>query len=133
MAGSPQQSTGALIRRAAELLSRLIGLELALAREQTAAKARKAGTGAGLLAGAAVTALYGVAALLAGAVLGLAEAVPVWVAAAVVAAVLVAAVAVLAARGRRRIINASPFLPTEALDAVKADLHLMKGKARLGN
>jgi hypothetical protein len=132
-AGSSQQSTGALIRRAAELLSRLVRLELTLARAETAPKARKVVVGAGLLAGAGVTALYGVAALLAGGVLGLAEVVPVWAAAAIVAAVLIAAVTVLAVRGRRRVSAAAPLVPTRALESARADVDLLRRKARFAS
>ena len=85
--------------------------ELALARAEMTEKGKKAGVGAGLLGGGGLVALYGVAALLTAVVLGLAEAMPPWLAALIVAVVLFAVAGGLAISGRRQVAQASPPLP----------------------
>lgn len=122
-------STGDLVRQAAEQISRLVRDELALARAEMVSKGKRAGTGAGLLGGGGVVALYGVAALLAAVVLGLAEAVPPWLAALIVAVVLFAVAGVLALVGRRQIARGMPPVPREAARSVKADLDEVKERA----
>jgi hypothetical protein len=57
-------STAELVKLASEQISRLVREELALARTEMTAKAKRAGSGAGLFGGAGVVALYGAAALL---------------------------------------------------------------------
>src|SRR5690349_4305184 len=60
-----EQSTGELVQRASEQLSRLVRDELALAKAELAEKGRHAGIGAGLFGAGGVLALYGVGALIA--------------------------------------------------------------------
>ena len=89
-AGAQDGSTAELVRQAAEQISRLVRDELALARAEMTEKGKKTGVGAGLLGGGGLVALYGVAALLTAIVLGLAEAMPAWLAALIVAVLLFA-------------------------------------------
>ena len=112
-------STAELVRTAAEQISRLVRDELTLARAEIAEKAKKAGTGAGLLGGSGVIALYGLAALLAAAILGLAVAMPAWLAALIVAVLLFATAGVLALVGRRELEHAKPPVPEETMRSVK--------------
>jgi len=112
-------STAELVRTAAEQISRLVRDELTLARAEIAEKAKKAGAGAGLLGGSGVIALYGLAALLAAAILGLAVAMPAWLAALIVAVLLFATAGVLALVGRRELEHAKPPVPEETMRSVK--------------
>jgi len=114
------RSTTELVRTAAEQISRLIRDELALARAEMTAKAKQAGVGAGLLGGGSLFAVYGVGALLFAIGLGLAEAMPAWLAALIVAVVLLAAAGMLAIAGRREVQQAGPPVPEETLESVKA-------------
>jgi hypothetical protein len=128
-AGASEASTGELVRQAAEQISRLVRDELALARAEMTEKGKKAGVGAGLLGGGGVVALYGVAALLTAIVLGLAEAMPAWLAALIVAVLLFAVAGGLAVFGRKEVKRAVPPVPQEAVHSVKADIDEVKERA----
>jgi VIT1/CCC1 family predicted Fe2+/Mn2+ transporter len=116
------RSTADLVKQASEQISRLIRDELRLAQMELAEKGKRAGIGAGLFGGAGLISLYGVAVLLAAAVIGLAEAMPAWLAALVVglALMVLAGVLVLVARGQFR--RATPAMPEQAMQSVKADI-----------
>ncbi|HZN17550.1 MAG TPA: phage holin family protein [Micromonosporaceae bacterium] len=117
-----EQSTAELIQRASEQITRLVRDELRLARAELSDKGRTAGIGLGLLGGGGVVAMYGVAALLTALVLGLAEAMPAWVAALLVGAVLLAVAGVLALVGRGRVREAAPPVPEETVASVRRDI-----------
>lgn len=119
-------SVADLVKQATEQMSRLVRDELKLARVEMAEKGRRAGMGAGLLRAGGMVALYGVGALLAAIGLGLAEAMPGWLAALIVAVVLFATAGVMALVGRRRISQAVPPVPAEAVRSVKADVDEVK-------
>ena len=65
-------STGELVQRLSAQLSELVRRELDLARTELATKGKRAGAGAGLAGAGGVVALYGVGALIASAIAGLA-------------------------------------------------------------
>jgi hypothetical protein len=116
------RSTADLVKLAAEQVSRLVRDELKLAQSELAEKGKRAGVGVGMFGVAGVVALYGVGALLAAAIIGLAAALPAWLAALIVGVVLLAAGGVLALVGRGQFKRAVPPAPTEAVRNVKADL-----------
>ncbi|MDQ7908142.1 phage holin family protein [Phytohabitans sp. ZYX-F-186] len=120
--------TGDLVRQAAEQISRLVRDELALARVEMVQKGKRAGTGAGLLGGGGVIALFGLAALLTAAGLALAEALPGWLSALIVAAALFAVAGVLALAGRRQVARGVPPVPREAAGSLRADLGEVREK-----
>jgi hypothetical protein len=122
-------STGELVRNAAEQISRLVRDELALAKAEMADKGKRAGVGAGLLGGGGVVALYGVAALIAALILGLAEGLPAWLAALIVGVVLLGAAGVMALVGRSRVREALPPVPEETVRSVRADIDEVKERA----
>lgn len=124
-----QASTADLVRDAAEQISRLVRDELALAKAEMTEKGKRAGVGAGLFGGGGLIALYGVAGLLTTVVLALAEAMPAWLAALIVTVVLFAVAAVLALLGRRHVQQATPPVPEQAIDSVKADIEQVKERA----
>jgi Flp pilus assembly protein TadB len=115
-------STAELVKQASEQISRLVRDELALARAEMTTKAKRAGTGAGLLGGAGVVALYGVAALLATVIMLLALAMPYWLAALIVAIVLFAVAGVMALVGRRQVRQVGAPMPEQAVDSIKTDV-----------
>jgi hypothetical protein len=122
-------STGELVRQAAEQISRLVRDELALAKAEMTAKGKRAGIGAGLLGGGGAVALYGVAVLIAAAILGLAEAMPAWLAALIVGVLLLGAAGALALVGRARVREALPAVPEETVRSVRADIDEVKERA----
>jgi len=117
-----EPSIADLVQRATEQTSRLVRDELRLAKLELAEKGKQAGAGAGLLGGGGLVALYGVAALLAALVLGLAEVMPGWLAALLVGVVLLLVAGVLAIAGRARVRRATPPVPEEAMDGLKRDI-----------
>jgi hypothetical protein len=118
-----QAATADLVKLAAEQISRLVRDELALARAELSGKARRFGTGAGLFGAAGIIAAYGVAVLVATAILLLALVLPAWAAALIVAVALLVVAGVMALVGRGELRNATPPTPEETLDSVKADVH----------
>ncbi|MEU3793235.1 phage holin family protein [Streptomyces fructofermentans] len=130
--GRPQdesRSVSELVGQATEQLSDLVRQEMRLAKEELAEKGRRAGRGGGLLAAAGAVAYVGLMALSVTAAAVLALVLPWWAAALVVTLVLLAAAGVLAAAGRSRLGRATPPLPEETLDSVRADVDEIKERA----
>ena len=125
-------STGELVTRLSEQMSTLVRDELALARAEMTEKGKRAGTGAGLLGGGGVLALYGVAGLITTAILGLSEVWAPWLAALVVSVVVFAVAGVLAVVGRAEVKRAAPPLPEKAKENVQADVETVKHAVREG-
>ena len=120
------KSVGELVRNLSEDLSRLVRDEIHLAQAEVGEKAKKAGIGIGAFGGAGVIALYGLGVLVAAAVLGLAAAVPAWLAALIVAVVLFVVAAAAALVGRKKLQQAAPPVPTRAIATTKADVAEIK-------
>jgi uncharacterized membrane protein YqjE len=127
-----QASTAELVKLAGEQISQLVREELALARAEMTAKAKRAGTGAGMFGAAGILALYGLAALLATLVIVLDLVLPLWLAALIVTVVLLAVAGVLALLGRGQVREATPPVPEQAVDSVRADVHTVTEAAREG-
>ncbi|MEU9474827.1 phage holin family protein [Streptomyces sp. NPDC048191] len=128
-AAGGRPSTGELVGRATEQLSRLLRQEVALAREELAEKGRRAGRGGGLLGAAGAVGYVGLIALAASATAALCAALPVWAAALTVAVALFVVAAVLAATGRAQLRRAAPPAPEEALGSVRADVEEIRERA----
>lgn len=123
-------STGQLIGQLTEQISRLVRDEARLAQAEVTQKAKKLGVGAGLFGGAGLVAFFGLAALVATAILGLAVVLPHWLAALIVALALFAVAGVLALVGKKDVAQGSPPVPTEAIAGVKTDIATVKESAR---
>jgi hypothetical protein len=93
-------------------------------------KSKRAGLGLGLVGAGGVLALYGIACLVAAAVLGLSNVVAAWLAALVVALMILAVAAVVALLGRQQTLRAAPPVPTETVVSLRADLDEVKESAR---
>ena len=120
-------STGELVRRLSTQLSELVRRELELARTELAAKGKRAGAGAGLAGAGGVIALFGVGALVAAAIAGLATILPVWLSALIVGVVLLLVAGVLALAGRSQLQRATPPVPEQAVQGVQDDVAAVKG------
>ncbi|WP_169950175.1 phage holin family protein [Microbispora sp. H11081] len=123
-------STGELVRRLSEDVSRLIRDELRLARLEMTRKGRRAGMGAGLLGAAGVVAFFGAGALVATAILALALVLPAWASALIIGVALLALAGLLALVGKEQVSRATPPTPDEAMRSLKADIDVMKESAR---
>lgn len=125
--GAAEPTLGALVHDLSTQIPELVRSELRLAQAELTQKGRRAGVGAGLLGAAGVTALYGVAVLLAAVVLALALVLPAWAAALVVALVLLAGAGLLALRGKGQVEQATPAAPERAIAGIKEDVETVKG------
>jgi hypothetical protein len=114
--------TGELVRQLSAQLSELVRRELELARDELTVKGKRAGAGAGLAGAAAVVALFGVGALVAAAIAGLATVVPVWLSALIVGLVLLLVAGALGLAGRGRLRRATPPVPEQAMQGVQEDV-----------
>lgn len=124
------RSVSELVEDATTQLSRLIRDELQLARVEMREKGKRFGLGAGLAGVAALLAFYGGAALVAAAVLGLTEVLPGWASALIVAGALLVVAAVLGLAGKKRVEEANPPIPREAVEGVREDIEVIKDRRR---
>ncbi|MET0929050.1 MAG: phage holin family protein [Aeromicrobium sp.] len=120
-----EASTGQLMTQAMEDISTLIRDELALAKQDLADSGKKVGMGAGLFGGAGVLALYGLGTLIATIILGIAEGLAPWIAAAIVTVALFAAAGVAALVGKGKISTVGQA-PAERAESIKADIDTVK-------
>ncbi len=121
---------GELVQDLSRQTSTLIRQEMRLAQAELAEKGRHAGKGAGMFGGAGVVALYGVGALIAAAILGLATVLEPWIAAAAIGAGLLLVAGILALTGKKELEEAGPPKPEQAIDSVQRDIETVKARAR---
>ncbi|HEX4833457.1 MAG TPA: phage holin family protein [Trebonia sp.] len=123
-------STGELVKQLTEQVSALVRDEMKLAQLELTRKGKQTGLGIGMLGGSGVVALYGVACLLACAIIGLSHVLQAWLAALIVggALFLIAGVAAMAGRGRMK--QGTPPVPTEAVESVKTDVAEIKERVK---
>jgi hypothetical protein len=125
--GSERASLGALLKSIPDLIGRLIRDELRAARLEFTSKLKAAGIGVGLLVGAAVFGWFTLAVLIATAVLGLATALPAWLAALIIGVLLLVITAILALVGIRKLKAGAPPIPKDSIESVKEDIRTVKG------
>ncbi|MDT0262523.1 phage holin family protein [Jatrophihabitans lederbergiae] len=123
-------SAGELVSRVAEQMSTLIRDELRLAQAELTTKGKKAGLGAGFFGQALLFGWLGVATLVAAAVLGLANAVPAWLAAVIVGVILLMLAGMGALMGKRQVSAVGSPLPREAVAGVRRDFDTLKESAK---
>ncbi len=119
-------STGQLVARLSQEVSDLIRSELQLAQVEVSTKAKGLGVGAGMLSGAGVVALFALGAFTASAILGLSLVMDAWLAALVVGVALLAVAGLVGLLGKKRVSEAAPPVPTEAIESVKQDIAVLK-------
>jgi hypothetical protein len=129
----PEDATIAeLVKRLSEQMSRLAREEVELAKAELTAKGKRAGLGAGMFGGAGLFGLYALGALTAAIILALATAVAGWLAALIVAVVYAAIAGALALTGKSKVEEATPPVPEQATESVKADVRWAKFRAQEG-
>lgn len=121
-----EASVADLLSRIPAQTSRLVRDEIRLAQAELTQKGKRAGLGVGLFGGAGVFAVYGIGALVAAAILGLATALDGWLAALIVAAALFAIAGIAALVGKSNVSQATPLIPQEAVAGVKTDIDTLK-------
>jgi hypothetical protein len=125
-----EPSTGELVRRLSEDVSRLVRDELRLAKAEMTQKGKRAGRGAGLFGGAGAMAFYGGAALVAAAILALALVLPGWASALIIGVLLLIVAAVLGMLGKGQVSQATPPTPGRAIHGIKSDIDAATHKSQ---
>jgi uncharacterized membrane protein YqjE len=125
-----KRSTGDLVRELSHQVTTLARQEVELAKVEMAEKGKRAGLGAGLLAGSAVAGLLMLGALTAFLVLALDGAMPAWVAALVVTILWGLVAAGLAWMGREKLGDVGTPVPEKTVESVKEDIQWLKGQKR---
>jgi hypothetical protein len=128
-AANQDRPIGDLAKQLSEQVSRLVREELWLAELEMTRKGKRLGRAAGMFGGGGVVALYGIAAVVAAAIFGLAKVVPAWGSALIVGGVLFAISGTLAVLGRKQVQRATPPVPRQTVDSVKADVEEIKERA----
>ena len=119
-------SMAELVKQLSEQTSRLARQEVELAKAELAVKGKRAGIGVGMFGGAGAFGFYGLGALIAAAILGLATAVDAWLAAVIVAAVLLLVAGVMALAGRTKVQQATPPVPEQTTESVREDVRSLR-------
>ncbi len=121
--------TAQLVKQLSEQVSLLVRDEMKLATLEMTGKAKTAARGAGMFGGSGVMALYGIGCLLAAAIIALAGVIRPWLAALIVGVALFAVAGIAALAGKGQLKRATPPMPSQAADSVKADVEQIKESA----
>lgn len=122
-----------LISDLPRLIVALLKAELNHLKAEFAEKAKYAGVGIGLLAGAAFFLFFAFATLVAAAILGIAVALPAWAAALIVFGALVVIAVILALIGVRSFKKMDGVAPSQTIDSIKEDADALKGLGKYDN
>ncbi|GAB2456013.1 hypothetical protein HD599_003184 [Conyzicola lurida] len=123
----PKRSLFKLIGDLPGYLVALLRSELERLKAELIGKVKEIGIGVGLIAAGAFFAFFAFAVLLAAAVLGIATALPAWLAALIVGGALLLITAILVLIGVSLLKRGTPPVPTETIESVKQDVNAIKG------
>ncbi len=122
-----EQPLGALVHQLSEQIPELVRSEIRLAQAELTQKGKKAGLGVGMFSAAGLLALFGLATLIATAVLALDLVLPAWAAGLIVAVVLFLGAAVAGLAGKKEVEAATPPAPEKTIANVREDIATVKG------
>ena len=105
----------------------LVKSELEQLKQEVLGKLKAAGIGIGLLVGASAFLFFALGVLVAAAILGIATALPAWLAALIVAGALLLITAILVLIGVNQLKRGVPPVPEETIASVKEDVNAIKG------
>ena len=123
----PEPTLGALVNQLTTQIPELVRSEIRLAQAEVTEKGKRAGIGIGMFSVAGLLAFFGLATLIATAVLALALVVDGWLAALIVAVLLFAVAGIAALMGKNKVDQATPMTPERAVAGVKDDIATVKG------
>jgi hypothetical protein len=126
---TPTADRRGVTRLAADLAvdtSRLVRLEIALAKAEVAEQAKVLGGGVASIAAGVFVLLVAFPVLVASLVLGLAETMPAWLAALLVGLTLVAIAGALVYLGAKRAQRGSNLAPTQTIESARQDLQWLQ-------
>lgn len=121
---------GALAHRLSEQIPELVRSEMRLAQAELTQKGKRAGLGIGMFSLAGLLAFFGVAVLIATAVVALDLVLPLWAAGLIVAGALLVCALGAALGGRNEVQQAIPPAPEQTIASVKQDVAAVKGEHR---
>jgi formate hydrogenlyase subunit 4 len=124
------RSLFALVSDLPRLLIQLLKAEFAHLKAEFAEKAKYAGVGIGLMVVAATLAFFALGTLVAAAILGLAVALPAWLAALIVAVAILLIAGVLVFAGISSFKRMNGVAPQETLESIHEDAEALKGVGR---
>jgi hypothetical protein len=127
---SNEKSASELLRDLSQQTGDLVRHEMELAKAELREKGKAAGMGVGMFGGAGLVALYAVGALTAAAILGLAIVLDAWLAALIIGAAYGAIAGVLALTGKKKVEQATPPVPEQAIESTKEDVEWTKQRAQ---
>ncbi|SDU58459.1 phage holin family protein [Gordonia westfalica] len=119
-------STVQLVERLQSQTTTLVKTELQHAVAEMKGKGTRIGVGAGISGAGTLLVLFGLGTLVAAAVLGLANAVPAWLAAVIVGVALLVIGGATAAIGAQRAKSAVPPAPEQTVESVQRDVATVK-------
>jgi len=112
------------------LLGELIRGEIESIKKEIISKLISVGVGVGLLVVAVGFLFFMLASLVAAAILGIATALPAWLAALIVAAGLLILGAIIGLIGVGQLKRGVPPAPTESIESIKKDVNVIKGTGK---
>ena len=121
---------GELVKQLSDQTTALVCAEVELAKAELSEKGKKAGMGAGMFGGAGLFGVFGFAALTTAIIAALDLAMATWVAALIVAVVYFAIAGVAALMGKKKVAQATPLAPQQAIDTTKADVEVAKARVK---
>jgi uncharacterized membrane protein YqjE len=125
-----EPSAGELVKQLSEQVSVLLRDELKLAQLEMSRKGKQAGIGAGLFGAAGLIALFGLACLIACAIIAISGVLAAWLAALIVGVALLAVAGLAAMVGKGRLSQATPPVPKETAESIKTDVEVIKERAK---
>jgi uncharacterized membrane protein YqjE len=125
-----EPSAGELVKQLSEQVSVLLRDELKLAQLEMSRKGKQAGVGAGLFGAAGLIALFGLACLIACAIIAISGVLAAWLAALIVGVALLAVAGLAAMVGKGRLSQATPPVPNETAESIKTDVEVIKERAK---
>ncbi len=121
---------GELVKQLSDQTTALVRAEVELAKAELSEKGKKAGMGAGMFGGAGLFGVVGFAALTTAFIAALDLAMATWLAALIVAVVYFAIAGIAALMGKKKVAQATPLAPQQAIDTTKADVELTKARVK---
>jgi len=123
---------GDLVKQVQGEASSIVSKELKLAKAEVGEKAKEVGVGAGMFGGAGYMAHLATLGLMLTVIFALATAMQAWLAALIVTVVFAAAAGVLAMSGKKKIQQAGPPVPQQAMESMKQTIDTVKEEAKWG-
>ncbi len=121
-----------LVKQLTDQTKTLVKQEIRLAQVELQEKGKKVGIGAGMFGAGGLVAFFGAATLITAIVLLLATALAPWLSALIVGVLLLGIAGGAALMGKKKIEQATPPVPEQAVETVKEDVQHVKERAKEG-